>query len=125
MIPDKIYFGFDEETHLESYCLEKKGKCQSEYIRKDALLEWAKEQIKAMEDFPQPYNYLHGRIAAMNDLIDFIDSLEKQPAAEICPRCKYHNKKDGYCYEPHGGTKSRINENGVYDCTGFIEEDKK
>ena len=47
----------------------------TEYIRKDALLEWAKEQIKAMEDFPQPYNYLHGRIAAMNDLIDKLNSM--------------------------------------------------
>ena len=40
MKPDKIYFGFCEATHLESYCLEKKGECQTEYIRKDALLEW-------------------------------------------------------------------------------------
>jgi len=40
MKPDKIYFGFCEATHLESYCLEKKGECQTEYIRKNALVEW-------------------------------------------------------------------------------------
>ena len=48
--PDKIYFGFCEATHLESYCLEKKGECQTEYIRKDALLKWLKARMdSAME----------------------------------------------------------------------------
>ena len=37
MLPNKIYAGFDENTHLESYCTEKKGKCQTEYIRKDLV----------------------------------------------------------------------------------------
>lgn len=37
MLPNKIYAGFDENTHLESYCTEKKGKCQTEYVRKDLL----------------------------------------------------------------------------------------
>lgn len=44
-VPDKIYAGFDKNTHLESYCTEKKGKCQTEYIRKDALLDWLKDMI--------------------------------------------------------------------------------
>ena len=37
MLPNKIYAGFDKNTHLESYCTEKKGKCQTEYIRKDLV----------------------------------------------------------------------------------------
>ena len=53
MIPDKIYFGFDEETHLESYCLEKKGKCQSEYIRKDAVLELLQNRNKEIDGEPK------------------------------------------------------------------------
>lgn len=39
MKPDKIYFGFCEATHLESYCLEKKGECQTEYLRKDMVID--------------------------------------------------------------------------------------
>ena len=65
--------------------------------------------------------YAHGVVACCDKILSFIDSIEKQPEAEICPRCKYYNKKDGYCYEPHGGLQSMINENGVYDCTGFID----
>lgn len=37
--PDRIYAGFNEDTHLESYCLEKKGICQTEYIRKDIIVD--------------------------------------------------------------------------------------
>ena len=48
---------------------------------------------------------------------------DAEPKEEICSKCKYHNKTDGYCYEPHGGISSWINENGVYKCTGFIEKD--
>lgn len=41
-LPDRIYAGFDDETHLESYCLEKKGICQTEFIRKDLVVEAVK-----------------------------------------------------------------------------------
>ena len=38
-VPDRIYAGFNENTHLESYCLEKKGICQTEYICKDMVVD--------------------------------------------------------------------------------------
>lgn len=38
-LPDRIYAGFNDETHLESYCLEKKGICQTEFIRKDLVVD--------------------------------------------------------------------------------------
>ena len=37
--PDRIYAGFNKNTHLESYCLEKKGECQTEYLRKDMVVD--------------------------------------------------------------------------------------
>ena len=37
--PDRIYAGFNKNTHLESYCLEKKGECQTEYLRKDMIVD--------------------------------------------------------------------------------------
>lgn len=37
--PDRIYVGFDGNTHLESYCLEKKGECKTEYIRKELVVD--------------------------------------------------------------------------------------
>ena len=60
------------------------------------------------------------RIDEDESLLSFIDSLpDEKPEPEICSRCTYHHKDDGYCYEPHGGKSSWINENGVYKCTGF------
>ena len=68
--PDKIYFGYDENTHLESYCLEKKGKTTVEYIRKDTLMEWIKEKIE--ENVGQ---YNKDWDLAFNEIIDKINSL--------------------------------------------------
>ena len=48
MLSNKIYAGFDENTHLESYCTEKKGKCQTEYIRKDALLDYLQKELERL-----------------------------------------------------------------------------
>ena len=70
--PDKIYAGFNENTHLESYCLEKKGECQTEYLRKDTLLEWLNKRIKSMDD-SLAVNYLTA--LAYKDVIDKINSL--------------------------------------------------
>lgn len=47
--PRKIYFGFDENTHLESYCLKKKGNATIEFINKDMLLEWAEGSKKIVD----------------------------------------------------------------------------
>lgn len=48
--PDRIYAGFNKDTHLESYCLEKKGICQTEYIRKDYLLEFVNKKLQESAD---------------------------------------------------------------------------
>lgn len=72
MKPDKIYFGFCEATHLESYCLEKKGECQTEYLRKDALLKWldGKMTIEGATE-----GFIGGYDAALKDVIDRINSM--------------------------------------------------
>lgn len=51
--------------------------------------------------------------------------VEEEHPEEICPKCVYCGKDDGYCYNPHGGMRRRINENGVYECTGFCEKEQK
>lgn len=64
MLPNKIYAGFDENTHLESYCTEKKGKCQTEYIRKDALLDWLKA-VKADVMIPMNIDRVIAKIESL------------------------------------------------------------
>lgn len=39
--PDKLYYGFNEQAHLEAYCLQKTKLCQIEYTRTDAFIEKA------------------------------------------------------------------------------------
>lgn len=51
--------------------------------------------------------------------------VEEEQQEEICSKCVYHKKDDGYCYNPYGGMKRRINENGVYECTAFWEREQK
>ena len=52
--------------------------------------------------------------------------VEEEPVKEeICSKCVYHKKDDGYCYNPYGGMKRRINENGVYECTAFWEREQE
>ena len=64
MLPNKIYAGFDKNTHLESYCLEKKGRCQTEYIRKDALLDWLKA-VKADVMIPMNIDRVIAKIESL------------------------------------------------------------
>lgn len=64
MLPNKIYAGFDKNTHLESYCTEKKGKCQTEYIRKDALLDWLKA-VKADVMIPMNIDRVIAKIESL------------------------------------------------------------
>ena len=58
------------------------------------------------------------------ELFEIIDSLQQEQPSEICSKCIHHGKDDGYCYNPHGGMRSLINENGVYECTGFCEQEQ-
>jgi len=59
------------------------------------------------------------------ELFEIIDSLQQEQPSEICSKCIHHGKDDDYCYNPHDGMKSLINENGVYECTGFCEKEQE
>lgn len=67
----------------------------------------------------------HAYIRAIEEVKEIIDSLQQEPLKEICPKCIYHGRDDDYCYNPHGGMRSLINENGVYECTGFYEREQE
>ena len=65
-------------------------------------------------------------IPAINEMYNPIDwtLVEEDPVKEeICSKCVHHHKDDDCCYYPYGGMQRRINENGVYECTGFCEEE--
>ena len=61
----------------------------------------------------------------IRDIIKLIDSLQQEQPKEICHKCIHHGKDDDYCYNPHGGMQRLINENGVYECTGFYEKEEQ
>lgn len=60
-----------------------------------------------------------------DDIVKIIQSLQQERPKEICHKCVYHGKDDDYCYCPHLGMQRQINENGVYDCTGFYETEQE
>ena len=97
------------------------------YIDADKLkakLRWQKRElelsIQSQGDYGQSCH-----IVALDKVLSLIDSLLEEQPSEICSKCIYHGKDDDYCYNPYGGIESRINENGVYDCTGFYEIEQK
>lgn len=59
------------------------------------------------------------------NLLHFVTSLQQEQPKEICSKCIHHGKDDDYCYNPYGGMQSLINENGVYECTGFYEKEQE
>ena len=65
-----------------------------------------------------------GAYNELENLETFVDSLQQEQPSEICSKCIHHGKDDGYCYNPYGGIQSLINENGVYECTGFCEQEQ-
>jgi hypothetical protein len=65
------------------------------------------------------------RIDEDRQLLSFINSLQQEQPKEICHKCIHHGKDDDYCYNPHGGIQRLINENGVYECTGFYEKEEQ
>lgn len=65
-----------------------------------------------------------GAYKELEHIEDFLNSLQKEPQEEICSKCIHHRKNDD-CYYPYGGMQRRINENGVYECTGFCEKEQK
>lgn len=70
--PDKIYCGNNGHGNL-SYSTEKIYPLMEDYIRKDALLEWAKD--KHIELDPPKNERDFGRIEAVEELIYKINSL--------------------------------------------------
>jgi len=66
----------------------------------------------------------HIQAAECASILDFIDFLQQEQPEEICSKCIHHRKNDD-CYYPYGGMQRRINENGVYECTGFCEKEQE
>lgn len=71
------------------------------------------------------YYKAQGKESAYDALLNIIDSLQQEQPEGICSKCIHHGKDDDYCYNPHGGMQSLINENGVYECTGFCEKEQE
>ena len=77
--PDKIYayFSFPNiSVHLRSrmWCIDPVGLGENiEYIRKDALLEWAKKKNKRIDT--EDGDYSLGYVSAIIDLIEKIESM--------------------------------------------------
>ena len=71
-MPDKIYFdGVDTSTTPRLAINE-------EYIRKDALIEWAKEKLESLKDLldTDPYKEAYiGKCEVLKELMDKLNSL--------------------------------------------------
>ena len=75
--PDKIYCGNNGHGNL-SYSTEKIYPSMEEYIRKDSLLEWAKEQKEAIEELIKEHpkdDSLWAEMHWYEQLIKHIESL--------------------------------------------------
>ena len=74
--PDKIFIlnhkDYSDRRILNAFT-EKDNETDIEYIRKDALLEWAKKKNKRIDT--EEGDYSLGYVSAMIDLIDKIESL--------------------------------------------------
>ena len=64
--PDKLYCGIQELDTGYVYALSLDNNGEQEYIRKDALLEWAKEQKEdEMANFPYVLDMLIDKLNSM------------------------------------------------------------
>lgn len=73
MASDKIWINTDT---LHGYYMCNHPPYGEEYIRKDALLEWAKEHKRVIETRGDERNaYLRGEYSALNSLIDKLKSM--------------------------------------------------
>lgn len=105
----------------------------AKYIDTDKLTSEIKGKIAELESEPAPVDretilLQMCRINAFREVLAVITRLEKnslqqEHPEEICSKCIHHGKDD-CCYNPHGGMRSLINENGVYECTGFYEQEQ-
>ena len=75
--PDKIYIGnYNESISHGTFSTEREEYSHIEFIRKDALLEWANEYKKAIEvNGDENDAYTRGEYSVINSLIDKINSL--------------------------------------------------
>ena len=77
MAPDKIYIAETPNKLIEIWSEEpiesKPYITEHEYIRKDALLEWAKKKNKMIDT--EDGDYSLGYVSAMIDLIDKIEAM--------------------------------------------------
>ncbi|WP_303840704.1 hypothetical protein [Selenomonas ruminantium] len=73
-IPNKIFI---DEDLIAYHCLTDKHEGDLEYIRKDALLDWAKEHYDRLKFLYNvtPASVVGGKMDAYKELIDKIESL--------------------------------------------------
>jgi len=102
------------------------------YIDAEKLKSIIKVQIKERKEWMKNIDRSDRQDQLWSDLngedmsiLQIINSLQQEQPEEICSKCIHHGKDDDYCYNPHGGMRSLINENGVYECTGFCEKEQE
>ena len=96
----------------------------AKYIDADKLIAEIERLIKVNQELKSS-RFTEGIAAGYGDVLSAITSLQQEQPEEICSKCIHHGKDDDYCYNPHGGMQSLINENGVYECTGFCEKEQE
>ena len=77
--PEKLYYGFNEQAHLEAYCPQKTKLCQIEYIRTDTFIEKAEKWIK--ENFVNDQG-LYCVITDYNTVNEMIEEFRKYMKGE-------------------------------------------
>ena len=77
MIPDKIFVSSDPFGFMYAYDMEHHPPHGEEYIRKDALMEWAKEKREQMKNEAGGCSNMmaSGKYLAYSELIEKIESL--------------------------------------------------
>lgn len=74
--PDKIFVSSDPFGFMNGYDTEHHPPQGEEYIRKDALLEWANEHKRAIETHGDERDaYSRGEYSVLNFLIDKLNSM--------------------------------------------------
>lgn len=94
------------------------------YIDADKLKAEINKRYREYRTKSKGDKYYEGMADSLDYFEQFIDSLQHEQPEEICSKCIHHRKNDD-CYYPYGGMQWRINENGVYECTGFCEKEQK
>ena len=76
MIPDKIYLGIQDLGNGYTYDLSLDNNGEQEYIRKDALIEWASKKLGQVSDMGfDDGDVEHGYTRALQDVLGKLNSM--------------------------------------------------